>query len=250
VNDYAFFLTSEITPNSKINIRPGLRVIRNSVYHAPPVVPSINAKVVLSKKLDLRLAYARGFRSPSLRELYFNFFDANHQIVGNPDLKAETSNSFTGSLSWKTVTARQIAFTATLNGFYNSVKNLIDYAVSSSNPSLYILTNVSNSKTAGGSLNGNAGYKNWNASLGVAYTGFYNDYAETDKSLPQLQWSPEINSNLGYTFSKIGLDMNLFYKFTGKKPFYVANTSQQIVLSKRAKTVQVLYCQCRNPEPV
>jgi len=26
----------------------------------------------------LRLAYAHGFRSPLLRELYFKFFDANH----------------------------------------------------------------------------------------------------------------------------------------------------------------------------
>jgi len=32
VNDYAFFISSEITPNKKINIRPGLRMIRNSVY--------------------------------------------------------------------------------------------------------------------------------------------------------------------------------------------------------------------------
>jgi outer membrane receptor for ferrienterochelin and colicins len=233
VNDYAFFLTSEITPSAKINIRPGIRIIRNSVYDAPPVIPSINTKFVLSKKLDLRLAYARGFRSPSLRELYFNFFDANHQIVGNPDLEAETSNSFTGSLSWKTITLKQVAFAVTLNGFYNKVKNLIDYAVSSANSNLFVVTNVSNSKTAGGSLNGTAAYKNWNASAGFAYTGFYNDYAEADKSLPQLQWSPEINTGLGYTFPKIGLDVNLFYKFTGKKPFYVVNSSQQYVLSKR-----------------
>ncbi len=233
VNDYAFFLTSEITPSSKINIRPGIRIINNSVYDAPPVVPSVNTKFSLSKKLDLRLAYARGFRSPSLRELYFNFFDANHQIVGNPDLKAETSNSFTGSLTWKTISDKQIALGVTLNGFYNNVKNLIDYAISASNPNLFVVTNVSNSKTAGSSLNATAAHKNWNASLGIAYTGFYNDYAEADKSLPQMQWSPEINSNLGYNFPKIGLDVNLFYKFTGKRPFYVVDNSQQYVLSKR-----------------
>jgi len=233
VNDYAFFLTAEITPNSRINVRPGLRVINNSVYDAPPVVPSINVKFGLAKNLDLRLAYARGFRSPSLRELYFNFFDANHQIIGNPDLKAETSNSFTGSLFWKKASANQTVFTATLSGFYNDVKNLIDYAVSSSNPNLFVVTNVSSSKTRGASINGTAAHKNWNVSLGFAYTGFYNDYAEMDKSLPQLQWSPEVNSLLGYNFSKIGLDINLFYKFTGSKPFYVTNSSQQVVLSRR-----------------
>jgi outer membrane receptor for ferrienterochelin and colicins len=233
VNDYAFFLTAEIKPFTWANIRPGVRIIKNSVYDAPPAIPSINAKFDLSKNLDLRLAYANGFRSPSIRELYFNFFDANHQIVGNPDLKAETSNSFTGSLSWRKINNRQIVFTAIVTGFYNDVKNLIDYAVSSSDPNLFVVTNISNSKTAGGSLAGTASYKNWNASLGFSYTGFYNDYAESDKSLPQLQWSPEVNSNLGYSFSKIGLDVNLFYKFTGQRPFYVLNGSQQPVLSKR-----------------
>lgn len=222
VNDYAFFLTSEITPSSKINIRPGIRVIKNSVYDAPPVIPSINTKFVLTQHLDLRLAYARGFRSPSLRELYFNFFDANHQIIGNPDLKAETSHSFTGSLAWQKA-VEQTFFSATLSGFYNDVKNMIDYAPSANDPNIYILTNVSNSKTTGVSVTGTTRYKNWTLSAGGSYTGFYNLYSETDKSLPKLQWSAEFNSNLGYSFRKIGLDINFFYKHTGKKPFYVTD---------------------------
>jgi len=233
VDDYAFFFTSEITPNSKINIRPGIRVIKNSVYDAPPVIPSINTKFALSKNLDLRIAYARGFRSPSLRELYFNFFDANHQIIGNPDLKAETSHSFTGSLSWKKISPSEVAYTTIFSGFYNNVTNLIDYAVSANDPNIFILTNVSKSKTAGVSLTSVVKYKNWNVAVGGSYTGFYNVYVEEDKELPQLQWSAEANTNIGYNFSKIGLDANLFYKFTGKKPGYVFdNTTQEYIQSE------------------
>ena len=233
VDDYAFFLTSEITPSEKINIRPGLRIIKNSVYDAPPVIPSLNTKFALNKNLDLRLAYARGFRSPSLRELYFNFFDANHQIIGNPDLKAETSHSFTGSLNWKMITSKEVVYTTVLGGFYNSVKNLIDYAVSPTNQNVFQLTNVSDSRTAGANLSTVAKYKTWNISAGASYTGFYNDYSETDDELPQLQWSAEVNSSIGYTFSKIGLDVNLYYKFTGKRPYYTTNSSQQVVLGEQ-----------------
>ena len=234
VDDLAFFITSEITPSAKINIRPGLRVIKNSVYDAPPVIPSLNTKFALSKNIDLRLAYARGFRSPSFRELYFNFFDANHQIIGNPDLKAETSHSFTGSLNWKKETASQVMYTTVLGGFYNNVKNLIDYAVSANNPNIFILTNVANSKTAGVNLNSIAKYKQWNISAGAGYTGFYNDYSETDKSLNQLQWSAEANASVGYSFTKAAFDINLFYKFTGKRPYYaINNTTQEIVLTKQ-----------------
>ncbi len=233
ISDYAFFLTSEITPTEKINIRPGIRVIENSVYNAPPVIPSINTKFALTGNLDLRLAYAMGFRSPSLRELYFNFFDANHQLLGNPDLKAETSNSFTGSLNWEKISPKQVVYTTVLSGFYNDVENLIDYAVSANDPNIFILTNVSDSRTAGVSLNSIAKYKSWNVSVGASYTGFYNDYAEANSSLPTMQWSAEANALFGYTFSSIGLDASLFYKFTGKRPYYVINASQEFVLTEQ-----------------
>ena len=227
VNDYAFFITSEITPGSKWNIRPGLRFISNSVYQAPPLIPSLNIKYGISRALDLRLAYARGFRSPSLRELYFNFFDANHQILGNPELEAETSHSFTGSLNWNRVTESKSAYTITLGAFYNAVKNGIDYAVSANDPNIYILTNVADAKTAG--MNTTISYvrNRWNLSAGAAYTGFYNDYVNTDHTLPQLQWSPEANAAIGYTIREAGLDLNLFYKFTGKRPYYTLTSTQQ-----------------------
>lgn len=231
VNDYAFFITSEITPNSKINIRPGLRVIRNSVYDAPPVIPSINTKLALSKNLDLRLSYARGFRSPSLRELYFNFFDANHEVIGNPDLKAETSHSFTGSLNWKKISPKEVVYTTVLGGFYNNVKNLIDFAFTAASDTAKV-ANISNSKTAGVNLTTVAKYKDWSVSVGASYTGFYNDLSESYESLPKLQWSAEANSTIGYSFLKIGLDINLFYKFTGKRPGYILNSRQEIIQSK------------------
>ncbi|HEX2682871.1 MAG TPA: TonB-dependent receptor plug domain-containing protein, partial [Ferruginibacter sp.] len=57
ITDYALFISSEIKPTSAINIRPGLRFIKNSVYNAPPVIPSINTKFRLSKEMDLRFSY-------------------------------------------------------------------------------------------------------------------------------------------------------------------------------------------------
>jgi outer membrane receptor for ferrienterochelin and colicins len=34
----------------------------------------------------------------------------------------------------------------------------------------------------------------------------------------------ETNAVIGYSFSKIGMDINLFYKFTGRLPYYEAVT--------------------------
>ena len=89
------------------------------------------------------------------------------------------------------------------------------------------------SQTAGANIITTARRKQWNISAGLSYTGFYNDYSESDKSLPLMQWSPEVNSTIGYTFSKIGLNASLFYKFTGNRPYYAVNTNQEVVLTEQ-----------------
>lgn len=231
VNDYALFLSSEITPSEKINIRPGLRFISNSVYEAPPVVPSLNTRIRLSEILDLRLSYARGFRSPSLRELYFSFFDANHQVVGNPDLKAETSHSFTGSLALKKKTKEGMQLTAQLGGFFNDVRNQIDYVFTQSSDTAK-LYNILKSKTAGLNLTTGLAGRKWNLGAGTSVTGFYNDQFEADKTRNELLWSAEANLTATWSFTKLGMDLNLFYKFTGKRPRYIAS-GQEVVLSRQ-----------------
>src|SRR5690606_21260993 len=112
--------------------------------------------------LYFRASYARGFRSPSLRELYFNFFDASHQLIGNENLEAETSNSFNASFSWGKTSPSKVFYSAVLGGFYNDVKNLIDYAATANDPNIFQLTNVSNSRTAGVNFTSIAKYENWN----------------------------------------------------------------------------------------
>lgn len=228
INDYAFFVTADITPHSIIQVRPGVRFEKNSIYQAPPAIPSLNIKLAVAPSTDIRLAYAKGFRAPSLRELYFDFFDASHQIEGNPDLQAERSNSFTGSVNWKKHLNKHTTASLILSGFYNDVSNRIEYAAKASNPRITSFINISKYKTRGGALNANLSYKKLTASLGFAYTGRYNEYSEEDKSLPDFKWSPEVNSMVSYTFSKIGLDVNLFYKLTGKLPYYqtVTNNNQ------------------------
>lgn len=224
ITDYAFFISSEIKPTSKINIRPGLRFMKNSVYDAPPVIPSINSKFILGKAWNLRLAYAYGFRAPALRELYFDFHDANHDIIGNPDLKAEHSNSFSGSLAYAPVKQGNARFTTTLGAFYNLFNDLINYAQSATNPGQYITVNIDKFRTTGATLENQLIWKNLNATLGFSYVGRYNSFSDDSsyksENTPEFVWTPEINTNIIYTIKKAGLSFALFYKFTGARPGY------------------------------
>ena len=227
IEDYALFVSAEISPISDINIRPGVRFSTNSRYDAPPVIPSVNTKFSLNKNLDLRLAYGYGFRAPTLRELYLDFVDVNHNLVGNTALKAEHAHSINGSLQYKAVTAKKISWTATLSGFYNAFQNQIELMQTAGSDE-YTYYNIDKSKTTGGSLENRLSGKNWDASIGISYTGFssnqYNDDSYIKEDNREMLWTPEVNSNLVYRFDKLKTSIGLFYKFVGKKPAFSYGT--------------------------
>ncbi|GAB3934735.1 TonB-dependent receptor [Mucilaginibacter myungsuensis] len=222
INDYAFFISSEIALTNAISIRPGARFTKNSIYDAPPVTPSLNTKIKLNNVLDLRLAYARGFRAPALRELYFNFFDASHSIRGNENLKAEYSQSFNGSLSWQVIQQTDVRLRSTIGGFYNHFNNQIVMGFDPADASISTYLNLDKAKTAGGTFENTLNYKQLQAKVGFSYTGMSNRYAEDDRSLPAYRWYPEVNTNLMYNFTKLKGNISLFYKLNGTLPSYNA----------------------------
>lgn len=235
INEFAYFASSEFRLNPGINIRPGLRFIKNSVYDAPPLIPSVNTKFTLAKGLDLRVAYARGFRSPALRELYFTFFDSNHSIRGNTNLKAEYSNSFNAFLSYQVFEKPEFRLNSTLGGFYNVFNNLISIGVDPTDTKVSTYINVDMYKTTGMTWNNTLYWKNLQATLGYSYIGRFNRFSTTE-SLPEFVWSDEINTNIRYTFPGIASSISLFYKFTGKQPSYQTVSTESGLQTRLAET--------------
>lgn len=219
ISDYAAFVSVEYKPTPRINIRPGARFMYNSVYNAPPVIPSLNTRFTLNDFFDLRIAYARGFRAPALRELYFYFYDANHSMEGNPDLKAEFSNSLSASLTWNVTQQRPAKVKSTLIGFYNVFDNLITL-VPYNNTTVYRYQNIYKYKTTGATLENFLYWQNLSVTLGASYIGNYNDLSEGDSSLPDFTWNTEINAVASYQFAKIKNTVGLYYKYTGRRQSY------------------------------
>jgi len=228
ISDYAVFASAEIKALSIVAIRPGVRFLYNSVYDAPPVVPSVNVKVALTEQLDLRASYGRGYRAPALRELYFYFHDTNHSIDGNPDLKAEHSNSFTASVNWQVYTSATIRFNSVLAGFYNNFENMITTGAKAGSNTDYTYVNILRNKTRGGTLTNTFVWRNLKATAGFSYIGVYNVYSADDTSLPDIMWTPEVNATAQYTFNRIGTTLGAYYKFNGRQANYeVVNSAIQ-----------------------
>lgn len=227
ISDYAFFLSGELQPISTLQIRPGLRMNHNTQYDAPPVISSINIKYQLFPDWDLRASYGRGFRAPALRELYFQFFDANHAIQGNPALKAEYSNSYQATVSWQPDGKETVRnWRINLSGFYNDFKNRIALAQGTGNVFSYF--NIDRFKTKGGGLDMQYATRRYTIQAGFLmigrYNSFYGDSNYVASTTRSFAWSPEANLNATYSFPKWGLDAGFFYKYNGALPVFRTGT--------------------------
>ena len=85
------------------------------------LTPKLSVRHTPLRHLNLRFGYGMGFRSPTLKEKFYNFDMAGIWLVmGNPNLKAETSHNFNLSAEYS-----RLRYNFTLSGHYNLVSNKI-----------------------------------------------------------------------------------------------------------------------------
>lgn len=223
IGDYAGFMSLEYRPFKKTTIRPGLRYAYNTDY-ASPITPSLNIKQDF-KKWKLRASYARGFRAPSLKELYFDFVDINHNIFGNTDLKAETSDNFNGSISYtKLIKSYLLKIEAT--SFYNKIENLITLAQGEGTSFSYV--NIGQRTTYGAQLNSNISYNHFKMGLGLSLIARENELAQT-VDIDAYNYSPEVRLNANYDIKKWKSFIAFFYKYNGRLSSFRLDVDDQIV---------------------
>src|SRR5690606_18632332 len=101
IQDYALYTQWDYRwREGKWHTQLGLRGSWNSDYK-PPLIPSLAVLYKPMKSMQWRASYAKGYRAPTLKELYLSFIDVNHYVIGNPDLKAEQSHHFQLSGSYQ-----------------------------------------------------------------------------------------------------------------------------------------------------
>lgn len=113
----ALYLQDSFTASDAMDITAGVRWDSYSDYGSS-VSPRFAAVYRLDEKRNLKAMYSRAFRAPSWVELYADL--ANFSI-GNPDLKAETSDTFEVGLVSKEDIDNLIRF----NLFYTNINDVI-----------------------------------------------------------------------------------------------------------------------------
>ena len=228
--DYATFASLSYKPMDRLSIQAGLRGAINTRYDAP-LIPSINVKYDFGRNLALRMSYAKGFRSPTLKELFYYFVDFNHYIVGNQHLKAEVSDNIQAAIAYKT---KNISSSFIL--FYNDIQNKIDlyeYAivngevVPSTGTVEYTYFNQNHFKSIGSTLRFKRQWKNLNLSFGVTGTGRFNLLSDEYTEVPPFTFLLESNAEVSYKFPKLGLNIAVFARNYDKLSQYYASLDDE-----------------------
>jgi outer membrane receptor for ferrienterochelin and colicins len=103
-----------------INFQPSVRYTNNSKF-AKAISPAIHSKIEISKNTQLRASFARGFRAPTLKEMYLQFVDQNHTIIGNADLKPEIGDHLEVGIT-HTRKLNKLTAQYGLTGYYNAIQ--------------------------------------------------------------------------------------------------------------------------------
>ena len=148
---------------------------------------------------DLRLSYGQGYRVPNLKERFYSF-DHSHLgyiVIGNPNLKPESSDSYQLGLSL----VKNELWNADFNLFWNDVKDLIqtdyDNAVVSNGITQYSYSNVAKAETKGFETSAQ-----WNITPYFSVNGSYTYTEASDKTTGlDLTRRPKHIARLGSNYS-------------------------------------------------
>ena len=226
IGDYAAFLSVQYDPLKWMTIQPGIRFIYNTKYQAP-LVYSLNMKFAFKENYSIRASYSRGFRAPSLKELYLFFVDVNHNVQGNPNLEAENSHNVNLSLQYNRETSKSFVG-CEVNFFYNNINNGITLAQATGN--LYTYINVDKYITQGAQVVINYRFYPWlNFRTGAGVTGKYNSLTQEQGIEDKFYYSPDANASTTYKLMNIDMSFTLDYKNTGRmQQFYVVGEGQVV----------------------
>jgi outer membrane receptor for ferrienterochelin and colicins len=159
----------------------------------------------------IRGSYAKGFKAPSLKQLYLYFKDSNHEISGNENLLPEIANNFSLSADYQYQFTRHL-IEAGISFFYNSSENAIQLAVDTARAGWGKYFNVDNNKYRTKGLETRLAYhfmQRMTLQVGYSLTG-RSRIDDTEK----YEYSGDIASSLTYQSRRYNYELAVSYKYS------------------------------------
>jgi outer membrane receptor for ferrienterochelin and colicins len=200
---------------AKLSIQPSARLSLYNNYK-PQVTPALHLKYDVKNNTTLRTSYARGFRIPSLKELYLQFIDQNHTILGNSELLPEKSHHLEASLEHNTlIKNNKVQLKTTL--YYNDINNMITLAIFNNHGILREYINIERYKNLTFNTSAKVTVKKLSVFVASGVTRIV-PFVES-----KAHYLKEITSSVSYAFTD-NLSIQAYYKFNSSMPIIGINS--------------------------
>ena len=226
--DRALFAGLRWENRAGLSLQPMVRLIDNSLYPAP-VTPALHLKYAPHDRLDWRATYARGFRGPSLKQLFLDFSVAagplRYQISGNPNLEAERGHHLTSSLRTRLLDRSDWRMSLEVSGFYSDVRDLITLSEAQPDPDQAGLLrrryiNIQQHRGHGATLGLQADYRETGLAVTLARSRTGNYFAaDPDASGFSDRW--DVSGRFVQHLKRRDMTFLLMFKHIGDQPAYL-----------------------------
>ena len=233
LENYDFFVSSEIRATEKFSIRPGIRVSSQSKFKDQSA-SSLGLRYLFEKGLELRASYGTSFRTPTFNELYSKQIFDGHFFAGNENLIPETSASYEMSVKKSSFLPSKLQISNAFSGSFLHVNDRIDMALVRFNPDTgnpeYEYINISKYRMYNFSTTNQFKKDNWSFNIGAAMIGISQKIEnQVFVSNEKYLYSFNLNSSVSYTLPKWNTTFSAYYKHNGKSQQFVEGSSEYII---------------------
>lgn len=226
MTDLGVYSSLVYTPVKGLVLRPSMRLIFNSRFEAPPV-PGMHIKWDAASTISIRGSWSRGYRAPSLKELYLMFVDNGlHNIRGNEQLSAERSHNIQLAAEWRKAFGKHV-FVIEPTIFYNLVTDKIALLQFEQTSTLYTYRNIDRFSTKGTEFRVRYASGRNTFSYGVSVTGTESTVNGIDLQ-SSAAWFTEHSFSAEHRLIRTGTSFSLFVKHNGTQPVFLTNESGAI----------------------
>ncbi len=162
--------------NDVFTMLMGVRVEKHSMMDNAIASPRFNVRYTPIKDIVLRASYASGYRAPQLYDEDLHISAVGGELLltyQDPELKAETSHSFSLSTDWAKRFGNGLEANVMVEGFYTRLNDVftLEYGYTSDNGDQYWMrTNEKGAYVTGVNLESTIAYKNkFTFQLGYTY---------------------------------------------------------------------------------
>ena len=209
---------------SKWRFSPMMRATQATDYGSASS-PAFSIDYYQNDNNHFSLQLAEAYRAPSIKERYLYFVDINHDVVGNPNLKAELAKTLALQYNLTGRLLRKDAIGIEARLFASNIKNAITLAQDANNLAVYSYFNMQQIQNAGASINLDYSSTALITRLGANFTKVQNVFAGENPLPWQSQW--EMSANLSYKIKAFATLFSVDYKLTGKQ-YYFSSSKNEI----------------------